>query len=271
MGAIMSMRKANIWHYIGKLIKLRQVGDYIVNNFKRILILSLLLSLVTIFVFSPGLVISKFLNNASLLTNIVVYALYAVASISTLGYIIFLIIRKPTETKLGDIDTKEEFIEAFTKYINGYNYLSEEAEQLRKQVFIFDEKVMTLNALLSQKFEGAMASYSKFSSIIRSVKKVVYGNLRNSISLITSFNELDYQRFNGEKNGYPAEIMVQKMETFESYKKEVQSIILQDENIFLKLDKLQLELSKTSSTDNIEINPVIQEMNELISQTKLYR
>ena len=236
-----------------------------------VIILAIVLASITIILFSPGLAVGKMIGGAALLVKILVYALYAVFAAGILLVINQLIKQEPKETKLEDLDTKEEFVEVLSKFVSAKGFLSIEADKLRTQSVIFDSKINTFLELVAQKFGGAAASYSKFSTIGKNIKKVVFENLRNGTSKVSTFNELDYQRFLSERDHFGGDLAAQKKETFEGYKNEINAILLQNEAIFVKLDKLQLELSKTVSSENTETNSLINDLNDLIAQTKLYK
>ncbi len=236
-----------------------------------IIILAMVLAIMTIIVFSPGLAIAKIIGEAALLVKILIYAIYVVLAAAILMVINQLIKQKPKEMKLEDLDTKEEFVEVLSKYVSAQGFLSIEADKLRTQAVIFDSKIETFLELINQKFEGAVASYSKFKAIAKNIKKVVFENLRSGTSIVSTFNDLDYQRFLREKDHYAGDLAAQKKETFEGYKSEINAILLQNEAIFVKLDKLQLELSKTVNSENTETNSLIDDLNNLITQTKLYQ
>ena len=243
------------------------------NGNKKIVLISIssiLIAVISVFVFSPGLFVSKYLETATSLATIFVYVLYGVIVLASLSYIALLLYKQPDEHKLNELATKEQFVEVFTKFTNS-SFLGKESMSFRKQIFILDEKIMTMDALLQQKFEGATASYSKFNSIVKSTQKLVYSNLKNAAIMISNFNEEDYKRFSSEKDEYSDKIANEKLETFNTYKKDIKDMLVQNEEILLKLDKLQLEVSRLSINDNIEENPVVQEMNKLITQTKLYK
>lgn len=235
-----------------------------------IAVLAVILAIVSVYMFSPGLFVVKYIETASSMSTMLIYVLYGVIVIGCLGGMGFTFYYEPSEQKLTDLNSKEEFVELFTRFMTS-SFLGKESTSFRKQVFILDEKIMTLDALLQQKFDGANASYSKFNSIIKNTQKLVYANFKNAAVMIKTFNEEDYKRFSTEMSEYSEKIVNEKMETFNIYKKEVKDILSQNEEILLKLDKLQLEVSRLSSTDNIEENAVVQEMNSLITQTKLYK
>ena len=118
-----------------------------------------------------------------------------------------------------------------------------------------------LNAILLQHFKPGEITYMKFKGVIDSVNGVFRDNVQKILERVNMFDENDYIS------------LVYKMKIYLEHMNYVKTLVEDDEVIIMKMDKLMLELSKLSelNADNIENVSAIQDINELIGQTKYYK
>lgn len=134
-----------------------------------------------------------------------------------------------------------------------------------------------LNAILLQHFKPTEMTYLKFRAVIDSVNGVFRDNVLKILERINMFDEEDYISLIYKMKKNPTEAKAQnnmdKMKIYMEHINYVQMLVEDDEVIILKMDKLMLELSKLSelNADDIENVSAIQDINELISQTKYYK
>ena len=113
--------------------------------------------------------------------------------------------------------------------------------------------------------------------MIDSVNSVFGDNVQKILERINMFDEGDYISLVYKMKKNPSERNVQssreKLNIYMEHINYVKTLVEDNEVIIMKMDKLMLELSKLSelNADNIEKVSAIQDINELISQTKYYK
>ena len=134
-----------------------------------------------------------------------------------------------------------------------------------------------LNSILLQHFKPAEITYKRFKEVIDSVNSVFGDNVQKILERINMFDEGDYISLVYKMKKNPSERNVQssreKLNIYMEHINYVKTLVEDNEVIIMKMDKLMLELSKLSelNADNIEKVSAIQDINELISQTKYYK
>ena len=134
-----------------------------------------------------------------------------------------------------------------------------------------------LNSILLQHFKPIEITYKRFKEVINSVNSVFGDNVQKILERINMFDENDYISLVYKMKKNPSERNVQssreKLNIYMEHINYVKTLVEDNEVIIMKMDKLMLELSKLSelNADNIEKVSAIQDINELISQTKYYK
>ncbi len=175
---------------------------------------------------------------------------------------------------------------------NEKDYVSALEERRDKKVFLKDINAMTeligrlrarnesLDSILSQRFMPQEMTAVRFRSVIDSVNAAFYDNVKQMLNRITLFDEKDYTvllyRLQYSKNTLSQEESQNTYERLTIYKEHldhVKQLIEMNEGMIVKLDRLLLELSKLDDLHegNIENMAAIQEINDLIEQTKYYQ
>lgn len=134
-----------------------------------------------------------------------------------------------------------------------------------------------LNAILLQHFKPGEITYMKFKGVIDSVNGVFRDNVQKILERVNMFDENDYislvYKMKKSSKEAKAQNNIDKMKIYLEHMNYVKTLVEDDEVIIMKMDKLMLELSKLSelNADNIENVSAIQDINELIGQTKYYK
>lgn len=145
------------------------------------------------------------------------------------------------------------------------------------QVYRLQDKDKALDSILSQYFSPQEMTYTKFQSVIDSVQALFYNNLKKMINRMIIFDYKDYTKLmNKLGNAYVAGTSKSASTQLKIYNEHidyVKGLVEMNESILVKLDSLLLEISKLDDIDEagLEELAAIQEINDLISQTKYYK
>lgn len=245
----------------------------------RLILLNLGIVLLNVILFSKGL-IGLTLGGSILATAFGITAII-MSVIAFFWGNISLLFKKPTPT-----------LYIGTELTNEKDYTQALAEKRDKKVFIKDINTVTeqisrirsrnesLDTILRQHFSPQEITSVRFHTIIDSVNDLFYGNVKKMLNRITIFDDRDYNvimyklkystvRLSEED----ADILRERLAVYQEHLDYIKNLIEMNEGIIVKLDRLLLELAKLDDFDetNIEKTPAIQEMNDLIQQTKLYK
>ncbi|TVY02005.1 hypothetical protein [Cohnella terricola] len=240
---------------------------------KTIGLLSLIIvvSILNIVVFSPGLVGLKIGEDA---LSSAVGATLPLASVLALIYGIYtLIFKSPVEMPIKQIRTHDDYVQALSVY-RRLKALGDDVALGLEQLERMRKKQAALTDVLMQRFRPDEISYGKFDSAIREVASLFYLNVRNVLNRLRLFDESDLARVSGPKTfRLSEEIVREKTELANGYVIFVKQAIGTNEEILLKLDRLLLEISRLDEFDpgDIENMSCMQEIDSLIKHTKLYR
>ena len=145
------------------------------------------------------------------------------------------------------------------------------------QVYRLQDKDKALDSILSQYFSPQEMTYTKFQSVIDSVQALFYNNLKKMINRMIIFDYKDYTKLmNKLGNASVAGTSKSASTQLKIYNEQidyVKGLVEMNESILVKLDSLLLEISKLDDIDEagLEELAAIQEINDLISQTKYYK
>lgn len=239
---------------------------------KVIKILGLNIGIATIdtIVFSPGLM-GVAIGTGAFATALGVTTIFM--SIVIFGYGNYnLLIEKEKTIQVGEIKTKEDYIDALNQNYDK-KIFEKDISTILEQIEMFQKKRETIKQVLLQKFDVTEMSYSKFDGVISDVENVFYINIKSIINKLNAFDEKDYDRIrkDGEKK-FSKEFVNTKMRIYGEYISFVKHAIEDNEQIILKLDKFLLELSKFNSLEDgkIENMSAMKEIEELINKIQLY-
>lgn len=240
---------------------------------KYIKLLGLILGIVAVNVlaFSPGFIGLNF-GEGAFTTALSVTLLFGSAMALLYGSYT-LLFRQPVVLPVKHIETHEDYVEALSFY-RRIKVLEEDITLGLSQLSRMKKKKSTLLNVLHQRFDPGELSYKKFASVTMEVEKLLYLNIRSVLNRLNVFDEADYANMMKSKfESIPQKLFQEKTKVYNDYLSYVKNALHTNEEVLLKLDQLLLEISRLDSFEagDIEQMPCMQEIDQLIKHTKLYR
>ncbi|MDF2938764.1 MAG: hypothetical protein K0Q90_4137 [Paenibacillaceae bacterium] len=171
-------------------------------------------------------------------------------------------------------DSREDYIAALQAY-KGYPGLREQVALAADQSERMDKKKAALFAVLGSRFSQEELSYRKFSSVILAVERLFDQNVKGMYSNVSllSASGLASAKAPPKSSRFSGKLQQEKLALYQEYLGSVDGFVQANEEILLKLDKLLLEISRLETTDyrELEATPCMQEIDDLIHQTKFYK
>jgi len=176
---------------------------------------------------------------------------------------------KPQETKIyknSDLLTGDDYIDALENCPN-QKIFRNELDKGIKQMEKIRKKSELLKVILLQYFTEGEMTYHRFQNVIAGVETVFFRNIKKVINRITIF---DAQTYREQKKGQDVsadyDICRQHMEY-------INQSLIQNDLLLRKVDDLILEVSKLDEMKEsaLEELPAIQEIDQLIEETKYYQ
>ncbi len=249
----------------------------------RLICLNLGIVLLNVILFSKGLV-GITLGSDALLTAIGVTTI--VMSLIGFGYGNYtLLFSEPENTPLR--------LYKGTEFVNPKDYI-DALEDLREkkvfendiraavdQIYSLQDKDKSLDSILEQYFSPGELTYTKFQSVIDSVQLLFYNNIKKMINRMIIFDYKNYTKLRTKLHNAPlnggtsvsSRSVGEQMKIYDEHLSYVHGLVDMNEDVLLKLDSLLLEISKLDDIGEAELEKMIaiQEINELISNTKYYK
>lgn len=154
------------------------------------------------------------------------------------------------------------------------SYIDRASEQLRR----FESKSESLTTLLLQSFSPEEMSFQHFNNVLGSVKKLFLGNLKKMINRIVIFDEDDFEKTSHllleSVQSYEDQQRIQsKVEVYNEHIAFVDTMLNNNDDILIKMDKLLLEISKLDGLQGNDFDNLlaVREINELIDNVKYYK
>lgn len=243
------------------------------NMIKYIKLLGVILGIVAVNVlaFSPGFIGLNF-EGGAFTTALSVTLLFGSAMALIYGSYT-LLFRQPVVLPVKHIETHENYVEALSFY-RRIKVLEEDITLGLSQLSRMKKKKETLLNVLHQRFDPGELSYKKFASVTMEVEKLLYLNIRSVLNRLNVFDEADYANMMKSKSeSIPQKLFQEKTKVYNDYLSYVKNALHTNEEVLLKLDQLLLEISRLDSFEagDIEQMPCMQEIDQLIKHTKLYR
>jgi hypothetical protein len=172
-----------------------------------------------------------------------------------------------------DQDSLPSLANAIKFYIShNIRTFREDLSSLVDQIERFDKKKNLYEGNLLQRFTRSEMSFTKFYVPIISIEDVFRQILKGVLTRINSFDEEEYETMLSNKK-ISRKAWLERKAIFDEYKTYVSRAVQTGDDILLRIDRLQLEVSKLSSTlpQDIEKLESIQEIDTLISEVKWYK
>lgn len=142
-----------------------------------------------------------------------------------------------------------------------------EIRLMKSQLDRMEQKDGQLEQLLQETFGGSKISYQKFASTVDSVQELFYDNITRALNRIAIFDEEGYKTIFDRHKEYTNAI-----EPYNENIRYVEKAVDENDKILNSMDRLMLEVAQINeSNKSIEELPAMEEISELIEQTKLYK
>ena len=233
----------------------------------------LLIAAVDIAIFSPTLMGIKIgaavLDTALGFTAIIMSVVVAAVASSSLLF-------KQNKVNLLQ-DVKDENLE---NYLPALDMRREERifnpfiDRATAQVKNMIDKENTLDLLLNNYF-GRSITAKTFKDTVDNIKGLFLYNIKHIINRMIIFDEKAYNEARSKlmnNNCSNVDVIKQQMEIYNQHLVNIDQMLDCNDEIILKMEALLLEISKLDTFDdkNMRTLGAIEEMNELIKNTKLY-
>lgn len=229
--------------------------------------------ILNVLVLSPGL-LGVEIGGVSPVETAIGVTLLIVSLLVVLYGSYILLLKPPVTTSLQEPKTNEDYITALSQY-KKVKVLKKDITLAIDQITRMEKKNSALLNVLSQRFDPAELSFKRFNTVSYEVKKLFYLNIRGILNKLNVFDASEFALFVSPQKPSPFsdQLVHKKTALFNEYLTHVTGYLQANEEILLKLDKLLLEISLLDSTvhTDIEEMPCMQEIDELIRQTKFYK
>jgi len=247
----------------------------------KIICLNLGIALLNVIMFSKGMVGLNFAGEAlktALAVTIIVMSLIAFFY----GNYVLLFSEKqqpPIQLLKGtEFNDPKDYIRALEEK-RGNGVFDENIQTAVEQVGRMMEKDRALDSILEQFFTPQEMTFTRFQSAINAVQGIFYNNIKKMINRMIIFDYKDYRKLkekesHAEDTGSVISKSAQKqLDIYREHIEYVGGLVDMNEEILVKLDGLLLEISKLDDLDQqgLENMAAVQEINDLIAQTKLYK
>jgi hypothetical protein len=172
-----------------------------------------------------------------------------------------------------DQDSLSSLSSALRFYIsNNIRTFRDDLTALSDQIEKFQKKQSLYEDSLLHKFKPTEITFAKFYSPIINVEDVFKQILKGVLSRLNSFDEEEYETMLSKKS-VSRKTWLEHKAIYDEYKTYVSRAVQTGNDILLKIDRLQLEVSKLSTKDPNDIEKLesVKEIDTLISQVKWYK
>lgn len=256
------------------------------NKVVKLIGLNLSIIIGNIVLFSDGFFGIHILGGSAFQTAFGITAVLMSIMIFAVGNFSIINRRRIVEVKPIAIRSAQECITALKRQYHKQSF-SKDIDMIVDQTTRFSHKRERIEELIVQKFSTQGLSYSKFESVLNEFEQLYYMNVQSILNRINVFDEADYIRmkkyskqerllkesYNSFSRKFSKEFLEEKMSVYGEYFSFVNNAIEDNEQMLLKLDQLNLELSKFTSLEEGELEQTIamKEIDDLIGKTKLYK
>lgn len=245
--------------------------------------LNLGIALLNVILFSKGLVGLSF-SESALKTALAVTTV--VMSLIAFGYgnYTLLFSEKPEPTvqllRGTEFTSPQDYIDALQEK-RGKGVFDEDIHTAVEQINRMLDKDRALDSILEQFFTPQEITFTRFQSAINAVQAIFYNNVKKMLNRMIIFDYKDYQKLlekvrsshARETGGVVSRPVDTQMRIYNEHITYVRGLVSMNEEILIKMDALLLEISKLDDLDEkgLENMAAVQEINDLIEQTKYYK
>ncbi|MDR2340203.1 MAG: hypothetical protein LBF40_08770 [Deltaproteobacteria bacterium] len=172
-----------------------------------------------------------------------------------------------------DQDSLPALANSLNFYIrNNIHTFRDDLVALEDQVEKFEKKKKLYEESLLRKFTRTEITFAKFYGTFENVEDVFKQILKGVLSRLNSFDEEEYENMLTDKN-VSRKNYLERKGIYDDYRAYVTRAKETGDDILIKIDRLQLEVSKLSADDpkaaeNLES---VKEIDKLISEVKWYK
>ena len=171
-----------------------------------------------------------------------------------------------------EIRRKNKYLEVLNESAENPVFRSE-IEVTKEHIEQIQTRLQKLNDILTSHFKPHEMTYKRFKNIIEDAATRFYANVKTMVKRINIFDTKDYFRVSDGNGNMSLSARQERLKIYTEHIKYVKKIVEANENIISKLDMLLLELTKLDdfSEEALNNNAAINELNDLIDQTKFYK
>ena len=251
------------------------------NRAIKLILLNLGIALLNIILFSKGLVGLSFAGGALAAAFAVTTIVMSVIAFGYGNYTLLFSEKKQPEVQLlrsGELRTPEDYSQALQGK-KGQGVFDEDIATGCEQIARMQDKDRALASILDQFFIPEEITYTRFRNAITSVQALFYNNVKKMINRMIIFDYKDYKKLcekltASRTGGTPLPpAAADQVAIYNEHIDYVKDLIATNEAILTKLDALLLEISKLDDLDERGLDNIaaVQEINDLIAQTRLYK
>lgn len=228
-------------------------------------------AVINVIALSPGLLGLRIQGGTPLEAAIAV-TLIAVSLMAVFYGCYVWVLRPPAPLPVKEARTHEDFVDALI-YYRDHKVLKKDIRLAIDQLERMHRRKSLLIQSLGERFERTEISYQRFANVIGDVDQLFYANVRGILGKLTVFDPSELAGLEQRLARLPGRLAQQKKELFDQYVGDIAAYIGTNEEILLKLDRLQLEMARLGGAYGLNVEDMsgIKELNALIVQTKHYR
>ena len=186
---------------------------------------------------------------------------------------------RPNKVRQLDVSKPNAFAvaNALERYSRA-DVVGQAASEGAAEIEAVQRKRDSLESIIESKFPKGSLTYGKFFSVVESATSTILKNCTMLANRIQAFDSVEYRELETKirSEGYrsdniPDEIQEEKWALYSKMTNDIDAIIAANEKLLLELDKYAVEIGQMDSgTAESESSAIIQEVKELIEQTKYY-
>ena len=240
----------------------------------KIILLNLVIAAVNVIMFSKGLVGLSFAGGA---LSAALTATVITMSVIAFGYGNYTLLFSEPKTqplkllKGAEMTTTTDYIGALEGMKGKQVFFDEAIDAAIEQLYRMEDKDKALDTILEQFFTPQEMTF----------KAIFFNNVKKMINRMIIFDYKDYQKVVNKLSnsrqvegvGVASQPLSEQLKIYNEHISYVRGLVETNENILTKLDGLLLEISKLDdlNEEDLEKMAAIQEINDLIAQTKYYK
>ncbi len=248
------------------------------NRIWKLIALNLGIAVLNIILFASGLVGLNFTGSifqTALAITVIVMSLIA---FGYGNYTLLFSERKMQLLRGTELTEPKDYVQALQDMdLNGV--FDADIHTATEQIGRMQDKDKALNIILAQFFTPQEMTFTRFQSAINAVQAIFYNNVKKMLNRMTIFDYADYRKLkkissaSDKEDDETAEAVEAQKRIYQEHIDYVHDLVKMNESVLVKMDALLLELSKLDDVDEqgLEKMAAVQEINDLIEQTKYYK